>query len=130
MDLDECIKNIRCPGGFSQTGGHTADEVRSPITQESGMPGEDLSQMEPQPGQVGWADDSIEIIANPGEEGQGDGLPQEGDVYAPGGPQQEHDVRAEGGRGVPRVMVSGLVDNQNQPGEEFGRINIKKLISN
>ena len=94
------------------------------------MPGEDISQVEPHPGQVGWADDSIEIMDNPGEDGQGDGLPQEGDVYAPGGPQQEHDVRAEGGRGVPRVIVYGLIDNQDQPVEEFGRINIKKLISN
>ena len=27
-------------------------------------------------------------------------------------------------------MVSGLVDEQNQPGEEFDKIDIKKLISN
>jgi hypothetical protein len=26
--------------------------------------------------------------------------------------------------------VSGLVEEQNQPGEEFEKINIKKLISN
>ena len=52
--------------------------------------------MEPQPGQVGWTDDSLDIVANPGEGGHGDGLPQEGDVDAPGGPQQEHDIRPEG----------------------------------
>ena len=31
---------------------------------------------------------------------------------------------------MPCVMVSGLVEEQGQPGVEFDRIDIKKLISN
>ena len=71
LELDECIRNIHCLGGCNRAGGHAAGGHGSPRTQESGMPEEILSLMEPQPGQVGWTDDSLEMIANPREGGHG-----------------------------------------------------------
>ena len=93
------------------------------------MPEESYSLMEPQPGQVGWTDDSLEMVAGTGEGGHEDGLPQEGDGGVHGEPQQEGDVRAQGGVGVPSVVVSGIV-NEQRPGEEFDKQDITKLISN
>ena len=72
----------------------------------------------------------MDTIASLGDGGKGDGLPQEDGVDVRGGQQHEHDVRAEGGGGVPCVTVSGLVNQQNHSEEEFDKINIKKLISN
>ena len=129
LELDECIQTVQCPGGCSLAGGHTAEVNRSPGTQESGMPKGNYSLMEPQPGQVGWTDDSLEVAASKEEEGHGGDLHQEGDGRVHGEPQQEGDAQAQGGVRVPRVVVSGLLIEQQRQGQEFDKLDISKLIS-
>jgi hypothetical protein len=102
---------------------------RSPETQESGMPEGNYSLMEPQPGQVGWTNDSLEVVAGTGEEGHGGDLRLEGDGGVHGEPQQEGDAQAQVGVRVPQVVVSELVNEQQRPGQEFDKLDIPKLIS-
>ena len=53
------------------------------------MPEESYSLLEPQPGQGGWTDDSLEMVAGTGEGGHEDGLPRRVMVVYMGNPSKK-----------------------------------------